>query len=221
MPPFRPSRSLRPERPRIPRRALPWYAAAGLLALLTALLVHGSLERAAAAEAAYGTTRPVVVVSRPVPAGAALTARDVTVADWPVALAPEGALDRLPHPATATVALLPGEPLLADRVAGHGRTGPAALLGRGERAVVVPLAVTGLPLEVGDSVDVIAGGVYGGGPDGDLPVGPDASVVAAGARVLTVLDEQVVVAVRAATAVDVAAALGQGPVVVALRPPGA
>lgn len=220
MPQLHPLRSLRPVRPRLPRRALPWYGAAGLLALITALAVHGTLSRAAEAEAAYGRTRPVVVVVAPVPAGRAIGPDDVEVRPWPEALVPPGALPRLPDPATALVALEAGEVLLGSRVAGHGRDGPAALLGADERAVAVPLAVVGVPLAPGDEVDLLAGGGFGGGPDGDLPVAVASGVVARSARVLEADDEVVVVAVEASVASDVAAALTAGPIVVALRPAG-
>jgi len=182
--------------------------------------VHGALARAADAEAAYGRSRPVVVVVRPVAAGDPIGAEDVAVRHRPEAVVPEGALAERPDPATARVDLVPGEVLVAGRIAGHGRTGPAARLGPDERAVAVPLAVPGLPLASDDRVDLVSGGAYGGGPEGDLPVGAPAEVVASGARVLEVGGDAIVVAVPAAVAIEVVAALTAGPVVAALRPVG-
>lgn len=220
MPPYRPRRSLRPVRPRLPRRALPWYAAAVGLSVLTGALVVGALQRAAEAEAAYGATRPVAVVTRAVAAGDTVEPADVAVERWPTALAPPTA-ERAP-PADGTVALAslaPGEPLLDGRLS-TGTRGPAALLGADERAVPVPITVPGLELAVGDRVDVLGGGAPGGGPVGDLPVRVEPDVVAADAEVVAVGDEAVVVAVDASAAAAVAAALTSGPVLLALRPPG-
>ncbi len=219
--PSRPRRSLRPLRPRLPKRALLWYLAAAALAVTTGLAVQGALARASQAEAAYGQTRAVVVVTQTVDAGQALTVDDVEVRPWPQALAPDDALDAAPTGRTALVDLVAGEPLLAHRVSGDGASGAAALIGPGQRAVPVPLAVPGLPLAAGDRVDVLAGGAPGGGPAGDLPVDVGgADVVAADATVVDLAEEVVVLAVERTAAADIAAALTQGPVVVALRPPG-
>jgi len=220
VPPFRPRRSLRPLRPRLPRRALPWYLAAVALTVLTAGFVHGALQRAAAAEAAYGQTRSVVVATASVEAGGALDASVTAVRALPRALVPEGALAERPDGRRALVALTSGEIVLERRVSGSSAAGPAGLLSADERAVPVPIAVPGLPLEPGDHIDLVAGGAPGGGIDGDLPVGPSGpDVVATDAVVLVVDDDAVVVAVPATVAADVAAALTIGPLVPALRPP--
>lgn len=219
--PFRPRRSLRPIRPRLPRRAIPWYVGAVLLALATGALVTTTLRRAADAEAAYGVTRPVVVVVREVAAGQVVDDDDVEVRAWPSVLVPPGALDRAPTGRTALAALLPGEAVIGSRLSGPDAEGAAALLAVDERAVPVPVVVPGLELRIGDRVDVLAGGAEGGGPAGDLPIGasgPD--VVVAGATVVAVAEESVVLAVPSRAAAEVAAALTTGPLVLALRPPG-
>lgn len=218
---FRPRRSLRPVRPRLPRRALPWYLAVIALAVVTTLVVRGSLRRAAEAEAAYGRSRPVAVMVRDVPAGEVVAPDDLTVRRWPTALVPPGALDATPADRTALVPLVAGEALVEARLSGPGIDGPGALLGPDERAVPIPVTVPGLALEVGDRVDVLAGGAIGGGPTGDLPIGatgPD--LVVSGATVVAVSEDAVAVAVPARSAADVAAALTAGPLVLALRPPG-
>jgi Flp pilus assembly protein CpaB len=190
------------------------------LTVLTAGFVHGALQRAAAAEASYGSTRRVVVATATIAVGDPI---DATVAELrllPRALVPVGALAEVPVGRRALVALAAGEVVLAHRVSGSRRAGPAGLLEPGQRAVPVPIAVPGLPLAPGDRVDLVAGGAPGGGVDGDLPVGPTGpDVVATDARVLVVEDEAVVVAVEASTAADVAAALTTGPLVPAHRPP--
>ncbi len=219
--PSRPRRSLRPLRPRLPRRAVLWYLAAAALAAVTALVVQGALDRAARAEAAYGSTRPVAVVTRDVEAGTTLGPDDVELRPWPRALVPAEALGEAPDGRTALVDLASGEPLLADRVSGSDGDGPAALLGPGQRALPVPLAVPGLALAVGDHVDVLAGGAAGGGPTGDLPVDvTSADVVATDATVVDPGQEVAVLAVDRTAAATIAAALATGPVVLALRPPG-
>jgi Flp pilus assembly protein CpaB len=198
-----------------------WYAAAVALTVATGLVVDSALRRAEATEAALGRTRSVVVVARPVAAGDALDEGDVRVERWPVALVPDGAADRRSLGEVALVDLWPGEPLLADRIGTGGADGVAALVDAGRRAVPVPVVVPGLPLDVGDRVDVLAGGAAGGGPAGDLPgSAPAADLVAADATVVHVDEEAVVVSVSPSAAVDVAAALASGPVVLALRPPG-
>lgn len=219
--PSRPRRTLAPLRPRLPRRAVLWYLAAVALAAITALVVQGALDRAAQAEAAYGATLPVAVATAEVEAGAPLDGGMVEVREWPQILVPEGTLDTVPTGRTALVDLTPGEPLLSSRVSGDEASGPAALLQPGQRALPVPLTVPGLALAVGDEVDVLAGGAPGGGPTGDLPIEVGgADVVASEATVVAVGDEVVVLAVDPRAAVEVAAALTTGPVVVALRPPG-
>lgn len=220
MPPFHPRRSLRPLRPRLPRRAVPVLVAALLLTALTAGVVHGTLRRADAAAAAYGATAPVVVATADIPVGAPVDASVAEVRALPRALVPDGALDALPDGRRALAALSPGEVVLARRVSGSDAAGPAALLGPSERAVPVPVAVPGLPLAPGDRVDLFAGGTPGGGPHGDLPVGAvRPTLVATEALVLVVEEEVVVVALDRGVASNVAAALTSGPLVLALRPP--
>lgn len=220
MPPYRPRRVLAPLRARLPRRAIAWYAAAAALTLVTAAVVHGSLRRAAEAEAAYGSTVPVVVVTTEVDPGDIVDSGVAEIRSWPRALAPDGAVDHIPQRASL-VTLSPGEVVLDRRLGGPDAEGPAALLNPGERAVPVPIAVPGLPVEVGDRIDLVAGGIPGAGPAGDLPVAATPDVVAVDAAVLAVTDETVVAALDASDAADVAAALTVGPLMVALRPPGA
>lgn len=221
MPSFRPRRSLRPVRPRLTRRAVLWYVAAAALTIVTAVVVDTALRRAEAAEAALGRTRSVVLVARSVAAGDEVQADDLRRETWPVALVPEGAFTEPPVGEVALVDLWPGEPVLEARVGGGEAGGVAALLERGQRAVPVPVVVPGLPLDVGDRVDVVAGGTPGVGPTGELPGAssvPD--LLAADAAVVHVGEEAVVVAVSPTAAAEVAAALTVGPVVLVLRPPG-
>lgn len=219
--PLRPRRALRPVRPRLPKRAIPWWLGALALAAVTGLVVDGALRRAADAEAAYGATRAVVVARHRLAAGDPIGSGEVELRRWPRSLVPDGALARVPDGRVAVAPIGAGEAVLSARVSRRAGRAPAVLLDRDERALVVPLAVPGLPLSVGDRVDVLAGGGSGGGgPDGDLPVPPAAEVVVRDARVLRPGAETVVVAVPATGAEDLAAALARGPITLALRPPG-
>jgi Flp pilus assembly protein CpaB len=219
---------VRPVRPRLTRRALVWYLCAGSLAAVTGLTVHGALTRAAEAEAAYGRSRPVVIVVRPVEAGATLTASDTEVEEWPAALVVDGALARPPTGRTALVPLVAGEVLREERISPRSGEGAGALIAGGQRAIAVPVVVGGLPLRPGDHVDVLGGGAPGAVPSessvddlaGPFAVTSPPSVVATGATVVEAGRETVVIAVDADDIADVAAAVMSGPVVLALRPPG-
>jgi len=219
----RPARRVRRLRARLPRRAVPWWFAAVALAALTGIVVHGTLAGALDARARWGRTRPVLVATRAIAPGGAVDAGATEVRLLPVALVPPGALRTLPSGRVAVAAVARGEAVLASRVSGQAEAGIAALLPAGTRALVIPVEVAGLPVRVGDRVDLLAAG--GGGPEGDLPVADGAVAsgasgpVAAGALVVAVLREALVVAVKADDAVAVAAALGQGPLVPALRSP--
>src|SRR5690606_3585174 len=60
-----------------------------------------------------------------------------------------------PEGRVVTSVILAGEPVVAGRVAPAGRTGAAALVPPGHRAVAVPVTLAAPPVEVGDRVDVL------------------------------------------------------------------
>jgi Flp pilus assembly protein CpaB len=194
-----------------------WLVVLGLAAV-TGVAVHLLIDQAAAARARFGDTTTVLVARTALAPGDRLDGR-VERRYWPVALRPAGALTRAPARAVATAPIGRGEVLVGARVSGHGRPGAAALLRPGDRAIAVPVAVAGLPLRVGDRVDVLA--VFDAAVDADAtappladtepgPVASDAVVVAVGAEAVTV-------AVDAGEAPALARALGAGTVVLALR----
>lgn len=190
---------------RIPRSAYGWWAACLVLALTSALLVGGTVQRAREAQARYGRTRPVLVATADLSPGDHLDATHAGVRQLPTALAPPGALSALPKGRTITARIGRGEPVLAMRVGDAGKgSGPAALMPSGSRAVAIPVPVPGLPVEVGSHVDLVA------------PTG-GASVIAGDGIVLTVAKDAVTVAVDAEDVGAVARALGNGGVVLALR----
>ena len=172
-----------------------------------AIAVEGARIGAAAdaERASWGTSVDVVVVRRAVAAGDTIRSGDVEVDAWPAALVPDDALRAVPDGAMASAALVPGEALVARRVAPAGMGPVAARVPEGWRAVAVPTSSSGLgpaapPLAVGDRVDLLA----------PAPVAVDAVVVA-------VDDSSVAVAVPAADAPAVADALAASVVTVVLR----
>lgn len=217
MPALPPRPSLRGGRPRL-RRPVPYWVAAGLVALLTAMLLGRLVADAAAERDRWGQLRPTLVATTDVAGGQALGTGDVTVRELPVALVPRGALPSLPTGAVAAVDLAEGELVLAHRIGGAGSSVVAARLPARSRGVAVP-AAGGLPLEVGDRVDVLVTFDPELGADGEPTF-----AVARAARVVHVGDDAVTVAVDEAEAAKVAYALAAGSVTLVLSgtssPPG-
>ncbi|MBV9951133.1 MAG: hypothetical protein JO291_04230 [Acidimicrobiia bacterium] len=213
---FRPSpgRVALPLRRRLPRRAIPYWIATLLLALTTGLVADGLLHRAEDAEARWGTTRTVVVSTRALAPGDALAGATV-VRQLPSVVVPHGALPALPEGAIALDPMGAGEVVTAARVGGPAAAAVSGRLPRDTRAVVIPLEAKGLPVRVGDRVDLLASG--SGDPAFDGPSPAATSVpIAARALVVVVRSAALVVALDPTDAVAVAAALGQGPLVPAL-----
>jgi Flp pilus assembly protein CpaB len=199
----RPARAARPIRRRLPRRALPWWAATLALAAATGLVADGVLQRAGDAEARWGTTRSVLVATGPIGPGDPLAGR-TEARRLPAAAVPAAALDPASAGgAVAVDAIGAGEVVTTDRAGGPRARTLAGRLPPGTRAVLVPLEVTGLPVQVGDEVDL-------------LPVSSPAAPAARAAEVVEVRTDALVVAVRPSEAAAVAAALGQGALVPAL-----
>lgn len=194
-------------------RAVPlvWWLVALGLGLATLTTTAGALRSADAARQRWGAQATVAVVQREVAAGQPVASGDVDLAVVPAGLVPDGALADRAVGRVALVALAPGEILVDRRLAGSGRSGPAALLERGERGVTIT-ALSGErpPLAVGDRVDLLA--VPADGSPGHR--------LAGGRLVIDVEPETgaVTVAVTAAVAVTVAEALERGRVVLALSP---
>lgn len=205
-PPFR--------RPRLGlrlRRPAPFWLATVGLALVTALTVTGLVGSAQAEVALHGDLRPVLVARHDLTAGDVLGVEDAEVRRWPAAFVAEGALG---EPAGGQVVASPvhaGEAVLAARLAPAGTSAVAALLPPGARGVAIPAAPGGLPLSVGDVVDVLATLETGDESSSD-PTFP----VARAAGVIDVGEEAVTLAVSAREAPRVAYALTAGAVTLAL-----
>ena len=193
------------------RSSLGWWCAVALLGLVTLLSVRSALAASAGVAARYGSLRAVPVVVAPVAAGEEVPAAAVVLDERPAATVPDGEVVDDWQGRTALVPLVPGEVLLAAKVAPEGLRGAAALLPRGARALAVPSGPGGRPpLGVGDTVDLLATLAEG-----------DTLVVAAAALVLHVDDDAdtVTVAVPAGEAPTVASAIATGAVTLALTRP--
>jgi Flp pilus assembly protein CpaB len=188
-----------------------YWTLAGALALLTALVVGGLVARADAARRRWGALEPVAVATRTLHAGDAVAAADLRIQPWPVGLAPDGIVADVAPGTVVTATILAGEPFVRDRLAPTGLSAAAALLPAGTRALAVP-APAGLPLRVGDRVDVLATFDPAAAPDHD-----PSFAVAENAVVVAVADQAVTVAVAEADAARVAFALAAGTVTLALR----
>jgi pilus assembly protein CpaB len=189
-------------------------AAAVLLALLALVLALRPPPRTSTADESADV--PVTVAAADLPAGAVLTAGDLTVAPFPAVLAPDGvAAD--PAPVVGRVlagAVRAGEPVTDVRLVGAGLT---ALLPEGQVAAPVrlaDLAVASL-VRAGDRVDVLA----------TQPDAETAEVVAGSALVLATPDGDdaagglLLLAVDGATATRLAATATSATLTVSLPPP--
>lgn len=197
------------------RSPVVWWVGVAVLALTTATVVRTSVASAAAQSARFGGLRSVPVVVRPVAAGEVVRPGTLRMERRPASTLPSGpgveggasgATGR-----TALVPLVPGEVVIASKLAPDGLRGAAALLPRGMRAVSVPGGPGGRPpAVVGDHVDVLA-------TFADAPT----SVVATRALVLAVDDESdaVTVAVSVDELPAVVFAITAGTVTLALTGP--
>ena len=181
-----------------------------LLALLVGSVVHRNASTAAARAAALGETTVVAVAVAPLEPGDEIADGDVVLVERPVAHVPDRALSSDPTGLTIRSPVGRDEILTADRVAGEDRSGAAALVPEGWRAIPVPVIDATLPAAPGDLVDVIASF------DPALTSRDPSLVVAADAVVVDVADDAVTVAVTRERVTEVAFALANGIVTLAL-----
>lgn len=189
-------------------------------------------------------TTPILVASRPLPAGHTVSDADVRTADWPTVLGEplttadlgqvKGRITAGPlstgEPITATRIVGPGLLGLAESTSADGQSGtyvaaPVRLADAGQTALIRP----------GDLVDVLAARATDGG-------GQSAEQVAADARVITIASQSegeagllprtgnqdgdstepgslIVLAVSAHTATELAAAATRSRLSIVLKPP--
>jgi Flp pilus assembly protein CpaB len=185
-----------------------WLAVLALAAN-TALIVGRGQGRADASRRAWGSVHPVAVATRDLDAGSVLRADDITTADWPVAMAPPGALDVAPLGRTLLSPVGRGEPITRGRVAPDGVHGLAALVPPGWRAVAIAVPTATVALQRGDEVDLLATS-----SDGSVT-----GTIAEAAIVLAADERSITVALPKEVVARVAGALVSGAVVPALRSP--
>lgn len=121
------------------------------------------VEQSVVLQAESQQVTPVVVATQPLDFGDALTPENVRLQNFPAGSVPQGAFrsvrQALADNRVALRPIVPGEPVLADKVSGaSGRAVLAANLPEGMRAVAIPVTdVTGVAgfVRPGDTVDVL------------------------------------------------------------------
>jgi Flp pilus assembly protein CpaB len=203
---------MRPAPARFPilRPPPPRLVFALVLALVAGAVVHRTTVDAAAVTARLGRTATVAVAVRAVEVGKTLEPGDTSMESRPVAHLPDGAVTDDPTGVAVRQALQPGEVVVRSRLAGAGREGAAALVPEGWRALSVPVLDAPLPARPGDRVDVVAAF------DPTLVERDPSLVVAADGVVVDVADDAVTVAVPRSRITQVAFALANGIVTLAL-----
>jgi pilus assembly protein CpaB len=144
----------------------------GIVAVIIANSWFSGLEQGqeSALDAGGQGSVDIVVAAQPLAFGTSLTDQNVRLTRWPAASVPQGAFrtidQALANNRVAIRPIVPGEPVLADKVSGaDGRATLSALLPPGMRAVSVPVdairGVSGFVLP-GMAVDVILTRQMGG-----------------------------------------------------------
>ena len=135
----------------------------GLFAVFMANAYFSGVEQRQAQVAAEQKLARIVVATQPMAFGTTLTADNIRMQNWPAASVPTGAFRSiaaaLKDNRVALRPIVPGEPILADKVSGKdGRATLAANLPAGMRATTIPVsAVSGVAGFVlpGTTVDVL------------------------------------------------------------------
>ena len=104
---------------------------------------------------AYGVRRTVVVAAHDLTVGESIEDDDLRSSELPVALV-VGTPVADPTGRTVVATVLAGEPVVAERLAPDGVTGPMALAPADTRALAVPTPSGRPPVSPGDRVDIVA-----------------------------------------------------------------
>lgn len=202
---------MRPAPPRFPLLRPPprRLVAVVVLAVVVGLMVHRTVSEASATVARFGPTTSVAVLRHDAAAGERLSAGDVRFEERPSAHLPDGALTSDPTGSRLRTDVGAGEVLTSSRLAGGAGSSAAALVPDGWRAVAVPMFDADLPVEVGDHVEIVASF------DPSLTSTPS-RVLVGRALVVDVAEDAVTVAMPAPDVTDVAFALVNGVVLLAI-----
>jgi Flp pilus assembly protein CpaB len=200
-------------------RGLRW-AATVVLAVVAGTLAAATVQRAEQARAAYGESRRVPVATGDLPVGTELTDGDLTWADLPAALLPDGIADA-PVGRVIVEPVVRGEVVLERRLSGGTADGAAALVTPGRHAIAVPVATAPPGLSVGDRVEAYAPASSGGSlAELARSQTTGARRVARDALVIAVDQQSVTVSVSGPEAASLAAAVLDGALTLALVAPG-
>lgn len=202
---------IRYSRARLRRSRLAHWLAAVVAAVVIANSVSGTVGRAQAEAARFRPQVTVAVITRSVATGRAITDADFERRPWPRSLLPDSVPVADPVGRVALADLVPGDVVVAARVAPDGLRGNRALLPRGRKALAVARGVATPRVRPGDWVDVLATFEPGAAGDEDPTF-----AVARRSLVIDVGDEAVTVAVTADEAPRVAYALAVGTVTLVL-----
>lgn len=186
-----------------------WLLAASA-ALVAGLSTEQLLATQAELRARWGPIASVPVAKTDLPVGTTIESGQVLLKDLPRLMVPD---DLATEPVGQVVVepILEGEPIVGDRLAGEGSTGMEALVPSGGAAIAIPRVQPLPPVEVGDRVDVLASSLTG--------LTGTSEVVARSARVVSVTEEAVTVAVQGDETLEVGYAAGQGLATVVLQGP--
>jgi Flp pilus assembly protein CpaB len=212
-----------------PPRALALWAAAAVVAIVTAVVVAGDLAALHRHATALGPERDTVVATRPLPLGVTVGAADVVIRRVHRSQAPPRTLGSvaLAVGRVVVVPVLRGGFIAAGNLAPRGRTGLDGVVPRGMRALRVVVTDSLRPAR-GARVDVLATAEVSTGSERAI----GARVAAAGVLVLGTDDRDatgggrsgafgVTLLVDPDQAADLAAAQADGVLTLALVPPEA
>ena len=124
------------------------------LSLVTTALITHALRTASAQQKKWTSDRTILVVTSPLDEGDELTAQNTRRFNIPLAITPDDAIENFAAGDTARFALQPNTALTASMVSSAQET---VAVPDGWRIVALPTDMPSPPLQLRDSVDVVAG----------------------------------------------------------------
>lgn len=124
------------------------------LSLVTATLITHALRSATMHQKRWASHRTILVVTSALQEGDAFTAENTRRLDLPLAITPDDALENVAEGDTARFALQPNTALTVAMVSSAQET---VTVPDGWRIVALPTDMPSPPLQLRDSVDVVAG----------------------------------------------------------------
>jgi hypothetical protein len=161
-----------------------------ILSFVAAILTTQSLRSASMHQKKWASMRTVLVVTSPIKEGDDFTSQNTRRRDIPIAVTPDDAVHRIALGDTARFALQPNTAVTAAMVLSAQET---VAIPSGWRIVALPPDMPSPPLQLRDSVDVVAG----------------QAVIAAGVIVVSLQPLTIAVPAEVAAAVASVAQLGE------------